>query len=436
MKRHALILVNTARTGNKNTDVDLKQARDRATRIADILKDLGEYSFTSRLLIDPDHQDAQIQLNKAFEQFGEMIGDENSILLIYYFGHAVDRVDGLHFCFKDSNIEKIATLLSFDWLVKQAFGYKNNNVIFMLDCCYAGASIRNIQRNPMVVDGKYALLCSAIPTQKANILPGISPFGVFSYTLFDGLKDPRAVESDTDNVTVGSLFQYTQEMLSNKDLRVGEVHFDQLPFLSDGGLGNLILTKTYTEKRLIPNSNRDAPTKSYYSKYRWIGGIVNQRGKISYENLYDLVRTNKPEEFLTPIKRDTITAYEPVKESTFETYINGMQILGILLESEPLEFTDVGKDMFRRNEANYNRLILQLIEKQLVKGGLSLEGLEKLLRNKMITRRITSASELYKDAKNRLRVNLSSSWFSILLDLLSYTGYIKATTKKTFYPYF
>jgi len=270
----------------------------------------------------------------------------------------------------------------------------------------------------------------------ANIQKGKSPFGIFSNFLFDGLKDPNSSEAETDNVTVKSLFDYTNRCLSDDEMLLNqEINLKQRPFYIEGGLGGFVLTKTNVKKNIDPRPNEKAPRKSYYSKYRWIAENIYRHERITLNDLYKFILKTKPEPFLTPIRGKSITRYEPVKLSTFESYINGMQMLGMIKDRDELVLTAEGQNMLKRNQANYNNILLDLIQSQFQEVNLTLDALESLIRFRMITRRIPTASELYKDVQKRLNISISSSWFSILLDLLSYTGYIRLTTQKTYYPY-
>lgn len=435
MKREAILIINTTHGQKDKTDVSFADAKRRINDYSTILRGLGEYSFEPHPLPDLDNLEAQNQISKLLDKYSRIQDDdENNCLIIYYHGHAVDRDDGLHFRFKDSDEDKLATFLSFKWIAEKTFDYGINKVIFILDCCYAGAGKRTIPN--LTTDKKYFLMCSAIPTQKANIQPEKSPFGIFSLYLFDAFHDPEAANPETGNVTVKSFFEYAKRMLLNKDLLFGQpINTQQEPTFYDGALGEQILTKTKVLKNIDSRFNVSAPKKSYYSKYRWILDAVNSKQPISIDNLYKIVVKFKPDEFLTPIRRKRNTTYEPIKQSTFETYINGMQMLGILKENDILELTIYGRRMLSKSQSDYNNILLGLIEREFDENGLSLEGLEAVLRHRMATKKIPTASALYHEIRSRIKSPIGVSWFSILLDLLSYTGFIRLSTQKTYYPY-
>jgi hypothetical protein len=440
MQRTAILLINSAKSSNPSTNVDKNRAKYHGREIATKLNNLGEYSFTVNGIVDESHIEAEKKIKGVLSSLQKKWTDEKeNCLLFYYFGHARDREmqDGrhsLHFFFNDSDENVKSTLISFDEIAQTVFGYGISNVVFILDCCYAGAALLSFSRN-LNSASKYFVLCSAIPTQKANIRSGKSPFGFFSLTLFDGFTDDQAISPVSGFTTPKTLFTYTDDMFKSANFGKG-IEFAQAPFFIDGGLADFPLMKPNIRKLIKPSSNIDAAIKSYYSKYLWIGKGVFDKGSISIDDLYIAAKKDKVAQFLTPVKKGDATFYETVTQITFETYINGMVTLGILLKGDPLKLSPKGELMFRSNQNKYNEVLLDLIENILNNGGLTLDNLDFLLISKMRSKRITSAPALYQDAKNRFNINIGSSLFSIILDLLSYIGFIRSTTKKTYYPYY
>lgn len=439
--RKAILIINTAHSDDSKFDVNLTAAKHNADQFSKILGSLGDYSFSVDTIIDQKYNDGKIRLSLLLEQYNmdyeSLTTDDDSCLLVYYFGHAIDRNNDLHFIFNNSNTDKLPTCLQFSQLARDIFGYGFKNILFILDCCYSGASIKYVPEQ-LSESSNYAFLCSAIPTNKAYTTKGITPFGVFSTFLFNNLKSPTATKTHKNDITVQTLFDDTKTMLNNKDPFEGPViEFSQIPKFYDHGLADFILAKNNIKKAIISTANDKAPAKSYYSKYRWIGNQIFSHRSIDIDDLYDIVSTNKPDAFLTPVKKYDVTTYEPVKQSTFYTYVDSMKLLNIIGGDDAnLKLTEFGNSMFSDGQSYYNNFLLDLIKQQFSKSGMDIDQLDFLLQRRMAIRKIPVSSELYKDARSIYQMKMNSNWFSILLDLLSYIGYIRITTRKTYYPYY
>jgi hypothetical protein len=443
MIRKAIFLINVAKSEDPKFNVNTQIAKEYSNQFTNILTSLGDYSFTVDSIIDPKYNEGKSAISSILENyninFPELLTEDDSCLLFYYFGHSIDRNGTLYFLFSDSNVNQLSTCLSFNQVADEFFGYRFKNVIFILDSCYSGASIEYTAR-AFNQNSNYAFLCSAIQTNKAYIVEGKTPFGVFSTLLFNNLKNQRTIRNRSGEITVSTLFDYTDSLIKNKNPQDGPVFaFSQIPKYFGHGMNDFTLSKNEVRKTIVSTPNDKAPTKSYYSKYLWIGRNIFSRGSISLDALYDLVIKQRPEPFLTPISNLTTgeTHYYPVKDVTFFTYINSLQDLHIITNDDAkLELTQRGLRMFVDNESNYNLELLELIKEEFSKSGMEVNHLDYILQRRMSLGKIPVAGELHKDAKSLYQFNMNSNWFSILLDLLSYIGYIRLTTRKTYYPYY
>jgi len=123
VNRQAVLIINTAKSDSTNTSVDLRRAKRAAEQFSSLLGGLGEYSFDIHPLVDCRYQDAESSVNSILSNYSRKSNnDDKDCLLIYYFGHAVDRTSGLNFIFKNSDVKLSATLLPFEWLTGKALG--------------------------------------------------------------------------------------------------------------------------------------------------------------------------------------------------------------------------------------------------------------------------------------------------------------------------
>lgn len=437
MKRLAILIINSFLSKYRQvTDIEKKDANNRIEKYCKTLSNLGEYSFSPVPLIDLPHIEAQTEILKQYSKYSTTPDkDARSCLLVYFHGHAIDRDGDLLLRFADSNPDTTGTFIPFKFISEKVFEYGINNAIFILDCCYAGAVQRVVKKISATSD--YAFLCSAIPTQKANIQKEISPFGLFSHFIFDGFQDPLAIDQKTNSLTVSSLFYYAKSKLSDPELTFNQkLNVEQTPKIYDGGLSNFCLNVTKTKKFMDSRYNPKAPIKSYYYKFGWILTTINQNRRISRDDLYSIVVSNQTPSFLTPVK-GSVGRTQPIISTTFDTYVNGLIILGAIEEnSDILQLTVIGNNMLSTNKKDYNDILLGLIENNLKNYDLTLEGLEAIIKQRMSARRITTGSMIFRDIRAMRNVPLlNSSWFTILLELLSYSGYIRLSTQRTFYPY-
>jgi hypothetical protein len=427
MKRHAILLGNTAKTKNSKTSVNLTQLNGNLKYFNKTLTDLGEYSFSVDSICNKKRDESFNLIKKSIESFAKENSNKEHLLLFYYFGHGVERNNDLQLKFSDSDTKVPATMVSFKSIYDLVYDYNLKSAIFVLDCCHAGAANRQI----ININGsarKYFILASTVPLSYAHIKDGESPFGAFSLFFFQGLRTINASTQGTKNISINSLSKYISQSLS-------EDGFEQLPHVLDGGLGDITLAEAIPN-RIIPNEfNKRAAKKSFYSKLWYIGNKVFDAKIITAKSLYKTIQVEQPSEFLTPVKKGGITVYEPIKEATFSNYLFKAKTLKIINDDNDIKLTTEGKKMFINNGAEFNSVLLQLIENELLNYEFSLEKMDILVRQKTTTRSIPTSGEIYFDAKRRYSLSIPSDWFTTLLDLSASSGYFKFSSQKTYFAY-
>lgn len=429
MTRHAILLANTATSADKRLSVTATQARRYVSDVAALLGGLGSFAFKAHEIVDRPYDDALSSLRKAFQRASKDVttdGNESSCVLFYYFGHGVLREQELYFVCKDSSTAQTATMIAFRDVAAMAFGFGLPRVLFVVDCCYAGAATYSLSASAGS-GHRYAILASAIASQRAQVKPDRVPFGAFSVFLFNGLRDVDACETGSEDVTVGALFRYTRERLADDG-------YAQQPHKVDSGLDDLVLCQASVETVVSPPFNTTAPRKSTYRKVFWIAAVLRSAGPMTSRSLYRKVTKERPVEFLTPFKTATGTKYEPVSEATFEQYVGRMQSLGILEVGESLRLSSVGRTLIAGEGRAFNTVLVDLIDLELKRQGTSKERIAKLVRFKAKSRGIPTAAELYLDARRLDSLSMQPEWFATVLDLLGHAGFLRYAARKTFFP--
>lgn len=433
MLREAILIGNPVKSSEKKFNVDQKQLRKKIADITNILENLGEHKFKVKEIVSKKRDQAGIEIKSYIREYKQQLDrqedpNEKDCLLIYYFGHGVQRKNDLCFVFKDSKTSEFPSLLPFNDVAQLMNEYKIPRIIFIIDCCYAGASTQKV--NTTLTSGiQYCILASSIPTQKSKILGGPSPFGTFSLILFEGILDEYAVKEGTQNITPNSLHQYI--LRSFNDLNI-----TQEPYKYDGGLDSYTITELQRQIIVDPRYNMNSPKRCFYRKLHWIITTIKDEGEILETELYKKVISTQPEDLLTPIlNKDGIYINAPVNKNTFNSYLERLRDLNILRSGNPLRLTRDGLGLLARNESSFNTKLFELIEIVFNSYDYSFDNLDRLIRFKAHIRRIPSASNLYVDAKSKDNLFMEPVWFNILLDLLAQAGYLKYSSQRTYFPY-
>jgi Caspase domain len=430
MTRHAILLANAAKSSDARLSVDGAQAKKYISDIGTTLSGLGKYSFECHSAVDRGHLEAWSDLNRHVRTVATAQGREpadGSCFLFYYFGHGVLRENDLYLVFKDSSTDTLPTMVGFNAIARLVFQFNIKRAVFVIDCCYAGAAAYSLH-TAAGPGQQYSILASAVATQRAEVREGRVPFGAFSHFVFNGLRDFDAADGESQNITIGSLFRYTRDGL----LAEG---YEQQPQKVDGGLDDMVLSEVNLEIVIPPQYDPRAPRKCAYSKVHWIGESVREKPPSSSQALYDRVVKRRPIEFLTPYKTAVGTKYEPVCQATFEQYVERMRSLGILAADEPPRLSTSGRNLLGGGGRRFNRVLVELIDRELHKYGSSKERIAALVAFKSKTKGIPTAAELYLDAQRLDSLSVASEWFAMLLDLLGQAGFVRFSPRKTFFPY-
>jgi hypothetical protein len=428
MTRRAILVTNRAATSDPSLSVTSSEVTKNTSRFKQRLRQLGQHSFKvpdEAVVVDEERDAAYTKIKGAIREASKALGDDGDCLLFYYFGHGVERSNTLYFVFKDSDPGSLPSLLSFEEIVELITGFGVQKVIFVLDCCFAGASAHRIHAQ-MGAGTRFSIVASVASIQRAYVATGPSPFGAFSLCFFDGLRDSDAASLPGKEITVASLFDYCAARLGSQG---------QAPQIIDGGLNNFVLATVEPERRIPDELDLTAPRKSFYRKVWWIVSTIHDRPNVGPAALYRIVERERPVEMLTPVKHGASIKHEPVSFGTFESYLYRISALGMLREGSPLALTPVGSSMVAANGRKFNSTMLKLVESQFQAARSSLEAIDLLVRLKLKIRGIPTAMEIFLDARRSPGISLQPEWFAILLGLAGNCGYFRTSSRKTFFPY-
>ena len=427
MNRQAILLGNTAESDDPSLSVSASVLQRKLRDIENVLNRLGKYSFNVLHLRNQKRQSASNEIHRTVQRYSQSIGrSADSCLLFYYFGHAVVREKELCFVFKDSKSDQMPTMLSFQDIVKTVLGFHIPSVIFVLDCCYAGAAEYSVPQFSGA-RSNYYLLASTLPTQKAIIENANVPFGAFSNFLFAGLRDPDAAAHPTKIVTPQSWFTYAAKLTKEK--------FHQIPYRVDGGLSEMTLAEVSPRVVIFPGYNPRAPKKCFYSKTRWICTSILLKGFHSPERLYGFIKNSNPTEMLTPVKLKNSVVYRPITQTRLNQYLFRLRSLGLLEDETDLHLTMKGEKLVSRSGKDFNVVLIDLVSDAFKKAGTSLDELDSIVRFRLSTIGIPNASSIYDDATQSTRMSMSLEWFTVLIDLLAQIGFFRYSSRRTYFPY-
>jgi hypothetical protein len=288
MSRKALLLANSVTAQYTQTKTPATILRRTVQQISDVLTHLpSPYGFQCTQMIDAK----PVKVGAAVSTAARKAAESDSLLLIYYFGHGRMDEEGLAFVHPGTKRGHTATL-TFDSLLHQVQAQAPKRVLFVLDCCYAGAAAAQIQSIP---NNKYCLIACTTPTTRALFDESLGrPIGIFTSAFLNGISSPRAAVSITDNaISSRSLFEFvrreTQRMTDDA----------QNPYIQ-GDLDEPLTV--WAEVPSIVEGIAEAPIKSGYSKLVAILRTMRRRTFEDTKTLYAAVLLRYPSQFMTPFK--------------------------------------------------------------------------------------------------------------------------------------
>ena len=173
---------------------------------------------------------ASHEVKDALESVIVKAKDPNTLGLIYYSGHGLlDQTDRLHLATADSRPNVWNRTIAISDLSALIRVHKPQRLVILLDCCYSGAGIREMELKSSgnvtltrindslkQLEGKGVVMMTATtPIQKASAST-LTGFGIFTRHVAEGIGAAKA-RGLKQVVTVASLYNYVVEKMKEED---------------------------------------------------------------------------------------------------------------------------------------------------------------------------------------------------------------------------
>lgn len=424
MSRRAIVLVNSVSYGEASKSLPKRVVARIADDVAALLTGLeAEYRFRVTAIKDERRAKATDVIRRVLKA----AGTDESLLLFYYFGHGLvtDDEDELYLYFKDSEAYDLPTMVKVSDIAEWMRQYGVPRVVVVMDCCHAGM-IGGHSKLVSEYKGKYFLMASVTSNAKALVdYRGEQPVGLFTRFFLQGFGNPAARAHGRD-VTFLSFFRYVDKRIRRD--------FKQQPYSVDNGLASELFFRQASQPVILPHLNRHAPKKSLYRKLFAIALMALRTGFRSAEALYEHFDRRRVPEFLQPtLLADGKHDYRCVRFSAFVDYIRLAREIGILEPEDPIALTALGKRMVRNDGAQYNVVLVELLQKVWATYGIKLEDLEDSIGQRLRGNAIPSADAIFADLILSKRFTLSKYRFKVFLDLTAYVGAVDVSADKAFF---
>jgi uncharacterized caspase-like protein len=204
MSRIAVVIANSVTSQPIQKGMGASSVRRTASILASMLSKLpGKYAFDARQVVD----EKPTQVRKAIDAAAAMGRKDNELLLVYYFGHARREGDDLAFVHPGKKGQR--DYLAFSTVFHTVMVHAPQKVVYILDCCYAGAAARQFDLLPE--RRHFLMACTTASTRAWWEENRDTPLGYFTGALIDGLSGPEATVSHADDsITAESLFNFAR----------------------------------------------------------------------------------------------------------------------------------------------------------------------------------------------------------------------------------
>jgi len=391
------------------------------TEIKTRLKSLGEDSFRQvSPLRDLQAEEARARLRAELSR----ARSSSDLLLLYYFGHAVETSNGLYFFFKDSDSSSEATMLGFEEFVRWIRDFGFPALVLWLDCCHAGSYAKDVSVS-LAGGARFYLMASA--TGKANALPyGRWPIGIFTENVLAGFRDPEAAQGHDRSVTFGKLFKYAKD-------RTMTAASEQVPYDIDGGLaGEVLLKQGWRIPRVLPFLNEEAHRKSSYMKLFLIITYLYEREPRSLQALYSYAKRKDDVAFHTPVRTRRGNEYRFMSIEAFSEYVDLLGDLGAVQDS--LQLTTKGRQMASDEGKRFNGILWDLVQQYWQARGFNVNDLFEAISYRVGLGLEPSAGAIHRFLFQRMQIRISPARLRRTLDLAGFAGAVPYCSEKTFYP--
>ncbi|MGO8811725.1 MAG: caspase family protein [Candidatus Sulfotelmatobacter sp.] len=385
------------------------------------LSRLGDFSFECSSIRDKTADEANRKLKAEIKKCRQNGCD---LLLFYYFGHAILSEQDLRLFFKDSDATVSPTMLGFKDVVSMITGFGIRRVIFVLDCCYAGAGADHIALQPSR-NWEYCLLAAATGTAE-TVASERPSMGIFTSNLVKGFGDKQAAEPGSNEVTFKSIFKFAKEETENTAR-------EQEPYLADGGLGEELFFRQQIAIRVLPYLNDKAPRKSSYHKVYLLATYLSDNKFASLKALYNYAKREDDVAFRTPVRTKRGADYIFMSIASFSGYVELLRDLNALSNSG-LQLNENGRQLVVRKGMKFNETLWALIQDYWKSLGFTVADVLQAITSRVRVGQEPTATAIRLFLFQRNRTRVSPERMRQTLDLAGYVNAIPYCSEKTFYP--
>jgi hypothetical protein len=431
--RHALLIGAEVRyPGDPAYDIDKEKLSARIEGIAETLRGLSRpYDFRVRSRVSQPRTETLSWFETQIAEYGKKVNskgaDNSDCLLIYYFGHGLNRNNGnLSLMPTGSDSDDPNTLLGFNVLVHRMEEciFDIPNVIIILDCCRAGLAWNNLSNYPHPC----CLIAASAADQLAYSEPDykLFPYGKFSNRFFSNIDSEKAEDPGTNNVSAISLFNVVAPQLNGQN--------PQIQYLQ--GAERLILTEVGNNIQVHPDFEERAPRRTFYYQIKWLSDHI-YNGSNTLQKIYNLVKKEMPTE-MTRVRfgPDTEEGSEriPLSKDEIERLLSKMRWLGFVKQGTPIELTSDGHQLIANVASQFNTVLEERINSVLQPSSLALTDIRRIVRRALTTGHASNSKRIFRDAvQQNSKLSLSEDDFKVILELAVRIGWLRGAHGRSYF---
>lgn len=416
MTRLAVVIANSVASQPTQRGMRPSRVRRTAKEVDTLLSRLPRrYAFTVKRIVDAEPAEVRRKVSSAARR----CTGQGSLLLVYYFGHARREADALAFV-HPSTVKGGRSSLAFASLFHTIMAEAPAKVLFLLDCCYAGAAEREFDFNT----GRkhHCLMACTTPSTRAFFEQGLeSPIGSFTRAVIEGLSSPRATTQNGNEITVDTLFAFAKTETERRT--AGK----QRPYMQ-GTLGET-LSIYLPRPIIIPGITAGLSPKCGYSKVMATVVTIGKRRHTDIQSLYRSVTTKYRDEFLTN-SRDESGRPKLANWTALRRYVSFLRAVGVI-DKDELMLTTRGLDLIDNPESHYNARLRVFLTRYLEsQNGLTIQELRDAMQRVIQRRWIPTREHVLQDLPPTKSNYINEGHMALVLDLLGCIGEIGTLRKR------
>jgi len=419
VSRVALVIANSVSAQPSQKAPKSQRVLRAAQQLKTLLTELPQpFAFDATYASDASPAKIEHEARKAAKK----CKGSDGLLIVYYFGHARRDLDDLTLVHPGRKRGERA-FLPFKVLFHSVMSGNPRCVLFLLDCCYAGASQTAVELlGESARKNCCVIACTSASTRAYWEGDEESPIGFFSLALLDGLIRGTVSTTD-DSITIESLFRYVKRETKKytKD--------SQEPYML--GTVSQQISRYSHKPTIVRGISRDVSEKSAYHKLIAIIKTLHQGKQGTLSQLYERILVRHRDTFLTNFldERRRIVQ-QPAKWQVLRRYVSFLRAIKVIDDQE-LRLTSRGADLVDKIDVLYNaklhRLLTEYLESQ---RGLTVDILrntiQRVMERRWLPTRINVLNELFLEKG----FDLNEHYLGLALDLLGYIGLFGTLRKR------